>query len=107
MQKKGEKWNFHIFKKIERKVILMLKKFQKWTSALREKLNEKGQGMVEYALILAAVAIIAVVAIWGTNGGGGLSQSVTDAFGKATTAINTANNYEAPTPTTNQGQGQE
>lgn len=97
MQKKGEKWNFHIFKKIERKVILMLKKFQKWTSALREKLNEKGQGMVEYALILAAVAIIAVVAIWGTagNGGtrsGGLQEAVTNAFSKAATEINKAQN---------------
>lgn len=97
MQKKGEKWNFHIFKKIERKVILMLKKFQKWTSALREKLNEKGQGMVEYALILAAVAIIAVVAIWGPAGAGddntrsgGLKEAVTNAFSTAATEINTA-----------------
>lgn len=78
----------------------MLKKFQKWTSALREKLNEKGQGMVEYALILAAVAIIAVVAIWGTstttNGvttqEGGLKNAVTNAFLKAATEINTAQN---------------
>lgn len=71
----------------------MLKKFQKWTSALREKLNEKGQGMVEYALILAAVAIIAVVAIWGKDGGSGLSASVTNAFSKATSAITKANTY--------------
>lgn len=82
----------------------MLKKFQKWTSALREKLNEKGQGMVEYALILAAVAIIAVAAIWGTAGSDGtssdgLKNAVTKAFSNAATEINKAQN-EGQIPTT-------
>ena len=73
----------------------MLKKIRKWTSALRENLNEKGQGMVEYALILAAVAIIAVVAIWGvgrTGGGNSLETAVTSAFDKAASDITTAQN---------------
>ena len=76
----------------------MLKKFYEWAAKIREKLNEKGQGMVEYALILAAVAIIAVVAIWGTSGtgtgdgeAGGLKNAVTSAFSNATTQINKAN----------------
>lgn len=53
----------------------MFKKFYEWTDKIREKLNEKGQGMVEYALILAAVAIIAVVAIWGTSTADGVTAS--------------------------------
>ncbi len=71
----------------------MIKKIYEWATALREKLNEKGQGMVEYALILAAVAIIAVVAIWGTGKGTNdkdLKTAVTGAFTKAATEINTA-----------------
>ena len=77
----------------------MLNKIYSLLVGFRKKLGEKGQGMVEYALILAAVAIIAVVAIWGTSSGegdsatrsGGLKDAVTGAFTKATTAINEAN----------------
>jgi len=58
---------------------------------LRQKLSEKGQGMVEYALILAAVAIIAVVAIWGTNGGGGLKATIQKSFSQADEAIKAGN----------------
>ncbi len=77
----------------------MLNTIYEWMAKIREKLNEKGQGMVEYALILAAVAIIAVVAIWGTGGTAGegtLKKAVTDSFTKATTEIQTANNEGKP-----------
>ncbi|WP_308547484.1 pilin protein [uncultured Selenomonas sp.] len=45
-------------------------------------LSEKAQGMVEYALIVALVVGIAVVAF-----NSGLKNSVTSAFGHASTAI--------------------
>ena len=64
------------------------------TAKLRQKLSEKGQGMVEYALILAAVAVIAVVAFLGTNGAGGdgtLAGTIKKSFGTANTAIDDAN----------------
>ena len=58
-----------------------------------KKLNEKGQGMVEYALILAAVAIIAIFAIWGTNNEGkNLKESVGNAFTTAADKIDAAQN---------------
>ncbi len=73
----------------------MLKKISQFFSFLKERLGEKGQGMVEYALILAAVALIAVVAIWGTGKGGtdkDLQTAVTGAFTKAATAVDNAQN---------------
>ena len=71
----------------------MLNKIYSLLVGFRKKLGEKGQGMVEYALILAAVAIIAVVAIWGTDKVGtdkDLKSAVTGAFTKAATKIDTA-----------------
>ncbi len=74
----------------------MLKKISNLFSFLKERLGEKGQGMVEYALILAAVAIIAVVAIWGSGTGGtgssgtSLKEAVTSAFTRAATAVENA-----------------
>lgn len=76
----------------------MFKKFYEWAAKIREKLNEKGQGMVEYALILAAVAIIAVVAIWGTASSGvatetgatSLKAAVSNAFTNAASKIDDA-----------------
>ena len=44
--------------------------------------SEKGQGMVEYALIIAFVAAIAIVAL-----NGGLFNAVTSAFEKASEAV--------------------
>ena len=60
---------------------------------LRQKLSEKGQGMVEYALILAAVAIIAVVAIWGTSATGEktLKTTITGSFTNAANAVDDVN----------------
>ena len=70
-----------------------MKKFFNLLNFFKEKLGEKGQGMVEYALILAAVAIIAVVAIWGTgktDGSTDLKTAVTNAFTKAASAVEDA-----------------
>ena len=47
-------------------------------------LSEKAQGMVEYALIVALVVIVAFK--------GGLGNAVTNAFTKASTAIDSAAN---------------
>ena len=46
----------------------MLKWFYQMKKALQEKISEKGQGMVEYALVLAAVAIIAAFVLSDTGG---------------------------------------
>lgn len=78
----------------------MLKKISRFFSFLKERLGEKGQGMVEYALILAAVAIIAVVAIWG--GGTGeqgtsLKNAVTSAFTNAATEVQKAQSDQSST----------
>ncbi len=70
--------------------------FHKIFLYFRSFLNQKGQGMVEYALILAAVAIIAVVAIWGTGSGTttssqtSLQTAVTNAFTTAAQKIDAA-----------------
>ncbi len=68
----------------------------KWTDKIKskvaelsKKLGEKGQGMVEYAMIIAAVAIIAVIVLW-NNGTNSLSAAVKNAFGVAATNINNA-----------------
>lgn len=79
----------------------MLKKISNLFSFLKERLGEKGQGMVEYALILAAVAIIAVVAIWGGSTGDGknsLKSAVTGAFEKAATEVQNAQKDPKATP---------
>ena len=66
------------------------------TDKIKNKLNEKGQGMVEYAIVLAAVVAIAVAALWGSGDGKTtLEQSVTDSFKNANTQINTANGKTA------------
>ena len=71
------------------------------TDKIKNKLNEKGQGMVEYAIVLAAVVAIAVAALWSTgeetvNGQTvttetGLKGAVTQSFKNATDQINEAN----------------
>lgn len=71
----------------------MIKKISNFLTSLQERLGEKGQGMVEYALILAAVAIIAVAAIWGGKDGTGansLKSAVVGAFSKAATEVTNA-----------------
>lgn len=47
--------------------------------------SEKGQGMVEYALIIAFIAAIAIVAL-----NNGLRDAVVGAFDKASSTVNDA-----------------
>ena len=54
---------------------------------LKELIDEKGQGIVEYGLILAFVAIIAI-AIFANDG---LSQSVKDSFDNANDVVTKIN----------------
>ena len=63
----------------------MFKHIYSFIDKVKSKLSEKGQGMVEYALILALVAGIAAIAL-----NGDLRNAVTGAFGKATDQINSA-----------------
>lgn len=77
----------------------------KWTDKIKSKvaelsdrLGEKGQGMVEYAMIIAAVAIIAVVVLW--NGDNNLSTSVKNAFKTASQNVDKAAN-EGKAPASN------
>ena len=56
---------------------------------LQEKLSEKGQGMTEYAIILAVVAVVAVAVFMGSDGSGGtLGTSIKGAYNKAGDAVN-------------------
>ena len=61
----------------------------KYISSLVEKIksSEKGQGMVEYALI---IAFVAAIAIWALSDGG-LGGAVTGAFDNASAMIEEAN----------------
>lgn len=77
----------------------MFKWIYKWTDKVKEKvatlsdkMSEKGQGMVEYAMILSAVAIIAIAVLFtkGTGDDKNLIDSIRAAFGAASTNINTA-----------------
>lgn len=65
----------------------MFKYFYDFFKKVKSKLSQKGQGMVEYALILAAVAILAGVILSDT---GGLKTAITGAFTNAKTQIDTA-----------------
>lgn len=57
---------------------------------LQEKISEKGQGMTEYAIILAVVAVVAVAVFYGggSSNGAGLSGTIGNAYQKANNAIN-------------------
>ena len=70
----------------------------KWMKELKEKLqkglSEKGQGMVEYGIVLAVVATIAGVVLWSGSTEDGKEQSlkgsVANAYQTATNKINAA-----------------
>ena len=62
---------------------MLFKYIQKLINKL--KVSEKGQGMVEYALIIAFVAAIAIFAL-----NGGLKTAVSSAFDRASEQIQSA-----------------
>lgn len=62
----------------------MFKYFYDFFNKVKSKLSQKGQGMVEYALILAAVAILAGVVL---ANGGGLRTAIESAFDNVKTQI--------------------
>ena len=61
----------------------MIKYIQKLMDKIKS--SEKGQGMVEYALIIAFVAAIAIFAL-----NGGLKTAVSSAFSNAASQVNCA-----------------
>lgn len=63
----------------------MIKYIDKLVKKLKE--SEKGQGMVEYALIIAFVAAIAIVAL-----NNGLGTAVSNAFQGASDLVDSASN---------------
>lgn len=69
----------------------MFRWFYEKKQALQEKIEEKGQGIVEYALILAAVAIIAIYVL---SSDGGLTGAVSEAYSGAAQKINSATNVD-------------
>jgi pilus assembly protein Flp/PilA len=60
-------------------------------------LEQKGQGMVEYALILAFVVAVAVA----LTGNGGIREAISTTFSNVTKTLNSAN-----TQSTQSSQGQ-
>ncbi|MBQ7705755.1 MAG: hypothetical protein IJT73_10085 [Selenomonadaceae bacterium] len=57
---------------------------------IQEKISEKGQGMTEYAIILAVVAVVAVAVFYGSGDGssGKLGATISNAYDKADKQIN-------------------
>lgn len=51
-------------------------------------LNEKAQGITEYALLLVFVVAVAVAVLFGTDAGNGLKNGLTNAFGSVTNELN-------------------
>ena len=67
----------------------MFKFVEELKAKLQEKLSEKGQGMTEYAIILAVVAVVAVAVFMGSDGKGGtLGNAITGAYDQAASAVN-------------------
>jgi Flp pilus assembly pilin Flp len=70
----------------------LFKFIEELKAKLQEKISEKGQGMTEYAIILAVVAVVAVAVFMGSNGkGGALGNAIGGAYSKANTAIDGIN----------------
>ncbi len=69
----------------------MFKWIYEITDTLKAKLSEKGQGMVEYAIVLAVVAAIAAAVLWtGSADDQSLQETVASAYKNAKTQITTA-----------------
>ena len=66
----------------------MCKWIEELQKKIQEKLSEKGQGMTEYAIILAVVAVVAVAVFMGNNGqGGALGTAINGAYDQASNAV--------------------
>lgn len=76
----------------------MIKYFDKLIKKL--KASEKGQGMVEYALIIAFVAAIAIVAL-----NNGLGTTIKNAFAGASNAVDKASKGAADLQNNNNAGG--
>lgn len=67
----------------------MLKFIYDLKAKLQEKLSQKGQGMTEYAIILAVVAVVAVAVFYGGDKNeAGLKGTISGAYSKTNSAIN-------------------
>ena len=75
-------------------MMLAIEKFRK-----KYLLNQKAQGIVEYALILAFVVVVAAAI---TNGGG-LRDKVEGVFTEVTNAFGTTTSTPAPAPSNGGG----
>lgn len=65
-------------------------------------LGKKGQGMVEYALIIAFVVGVAATVFSGDDG---LGKAIKDTFSKATTQLNTLSGSGSTSGTAGGGEG--
>lgn len=65
----------------------MFKYIYAFIDKVKSKLSEKGQGMVEYALIIAFVAGIAYLALGKSDGTSGLGSAIKGAFSSAESQI--------------------
>ena len=78
----------------------MFKWIYELKAKLQEKLSEKGQGMTEYAIILAVVAIVAVAVFYGGGDeSSGLKGTISGAYQKANnevSSIGATNNTANP-----------
>jgi Flp pilus assembly pilin Flp len=70
----------------------LFKFIEELKAKLQEKISEKGQGMTEYAIILAVVAVVAVAVFMGKDGQGGtLGNAINGAYSQAGAAISSIN----------------
>ena len=77
----------------------MIKFFRNLTDKIRAKISEKGQGMVEYALVIAVVAVIAAVVL-NSNLRDAIIGAFTNAGNQVTNAQNTIGDADGSTKTT-------
>ena len=81
-------------------LIFLFSYIYKVIDKIKAKLNQKGQGMVEYAVIIAVVAGIAVAVL-----NGNLKESITQAFDTAGDKVNEAASGTANSGNNNSGGG--